>query len=393
MPSRAAPRQCSACASTGRSSSCTECDAIESELKHEESVIRANAEKEMEAERSKPMQKNEIAGIEALKGHREAKKEGKDIKTQNGNVLQTAGTQSVAKKLNISPITIASTNIAEANGEKSSAFIVLRDMDSQGNFTSNFKSENEQKLYSKCSGRGNRQPCHDCCFCDPNLHTQNNHSPKSCNFCSSQRSRREEAANRESRPEIPENSAQREHKGHSRSSTAPPTERIYESRFQSDHRHTQSRESQRTSTQCTRKSFRRIRKVEPDAEDIANGNAKLGNENMKLNNLHKPEGESKKFEKKSTIPKLPPCDSFTNSFEFNSSSTCSSVSSGLSPPTCRRRNSKSVPNLPATGHSEERKGRNDSGVNKKNLLAAEAVTPMQNQIKSSQGEIRKMFAS
>lgn len=355
---------------------CAECEVIENELKINELTLTENIKNDNEiAKKKSPELKNSnnMAMDEVKqeddgdKGHAQlikpvARSNGNENVWQVGNIEK----YDTFSKLNLSPITILSAREDENRLIKTlkpsidnTSFIILHESENSTNFFPNITSTSNGNdtstagntfVYSKHSNNANNHPCYDCCFCNPELHhrhNQNDSSPKTCNFCSS----RHQTA-RQSTPTTFRN--QRNHDtgcDTGRSSTAPPIERLYESKFRSNHTHisTRSRESDTVSMKCTKKTNRKIRKIVPVDGDLTNGNIEKTKkkEKEKMSESTANKQNNNKSKKKSAIPKLPPYHEWSsNSVDTSTSPTSSSISTGSSPRAGRRQDSKSVPNLP-----------------------------------------------
>lgn len=251
------------------------------------------------------------------------------------------------RKFNLSPITITSARKDESQNAHSKAevdsnsFIILRDEKNTAQGV-NLNTFNENH-------------CVTCCFCNPHMHHHVHYSPKPCDSCAG--------------PTPTTTSSYQPSKSNpitdpmstARSSTAP-SERIYERTYKSNHTHVQTKckESDTVSTKCT-KSNHCIRRFVPNAEGRNSGNADEEidaetnfSESDKMRSKHfsstattvnkEPNKNGTNDGKKSSIPKLPPYDWSSNSFD--TSPTCSPLSDSSSPRHRRRQDSKSVPNLP-----------------------------------------------
>lgn len=324
---------------------CVECEAIENDLTEEKFV------------------RKEEVNNEAIDGNVSATEVKEDKlmvqpteKGDNENAWQVGHIEKydTLNKLNVSPITITSTRDDEPsenqtlkkftheNAENdSTSFVILRDCSHDIHFLPNIRPNRAAKVL-------NENHCASCCFCHPHLH-QN--SPKTCNFCSTN-SHRETPLSNASQPHNKLNAPTDSATG--RSSTAP-SERIYESSYKSNHTHvrTKCKDSDTVSTKCTR-SNRRVRRFTDDNANDETDNNAMHKESNKSNSKKFPAPTTIKKDsnvninsndKTSSIPKLPPYDWSSNSFD--TSPTCSSLSTSSSSHSCpRRQNSKSVPNLP-----------------------------------------------
>lgn len=361
----------SKCTETNHVNKCAECETIENELNSNESIANDNIDcnehaKDTEQSESKRRDCNlaqaVVQPMVAVTGPSE-------------NVWQVGNIEKydTFSKLNLSPITIVSsrddgvtTGDSTINtGIDSTSFIVLRNDEHLTHFFPNIRTTDTSTtsgnnlFHSKnSSATDNHRPCYDCCFCNPALHhRRDDNLPKTCNYCSSchQTTRRDETpANIQYQQASNVNQL---NNGTTDRSTTAATERLYENRFRSNHKHirTRSRESGLISTNCTKRSNRKIRQIAPAVDDVTNGNATQTEtqqpteirEKTKNNNLRET-NETQKTNKKSSIPKLPPCDWSSNSCDTNTNpSTSSSTSTTGSSPRMRcRQDSKSVPNLP-----------------------------------------------
>lgn len=328
---------------------CSECESIENNLKDENIAQTDNDKMITESKLNENTEKMHLVAIKPSHSN------------SNENVWQVAHIDKydASGKFTLSPITICSaqaTNTLTNNGSikfDSTSFIVLHDENENSshflpNITSNETNRNGV-CQSKCQNTFDR-PCDDCCFCNPTLHHKHRlgseHSPKKCNFCSSRQ---------QSTQTTPATSTRYQEKGQSTnnnnasSRSSNPMERIYESKYRSNHTHirTHSKESDTVNTQCTKKSNKKVRKT------LLNGNDDHLNANTESNRAKSEEKNSnevngnKTTKNKSSIPKLPPAttDWITNSME-SSTSPSSSNSTGSSTKSQRRQDSKSVPNLP-----------------------------------------------
>lgn len=366
------------CTNTNHLNKCTECDTIENELNMNESSAKENVEC---IERARKSEKHESK----RKDCNLAQAVVQPMAMVNGpseNVWQVGNIEKydTFSKLNLSPITILSscddglaTGDSTINtGIDSTSFIVLRNDEHLTQFFPNISTtatsttSGNNLFYSKSSGvADDHRPCYDCCFCNPALHHRcEGSSPKTCNYCSSchQTGRNELPANVQHQQ--PTNVNQLNNGNTDRSSTTA-TERFYESRFRSNHKHvrTRSRESGLVSTNCTKRSNRKIRQIAPATDDMTNGNDTQTEPQptevrektkRKEKNVRETDENGPKANKKSTIPKLPPCEWSSNSFETNTNaSTSSSTSTNGSSPRMRcRQDSKSVPNLPMADRNQ-----------------------------------------
>lgn len=375
-----------ACTRTNHVNKCTECETIENELNDGPApalTVTANDDSETTPSDDRTESKQLESPLTAV------------TKGSSENVWQVSNIEKydTFSKLNLSPITVLSSHddstltTAESminTGIDSSSFIVLKnDEHFFPNITTSGTSITSQNnlFHSKHSAAGdNHRPCYDCCFCNPTLHQRNdNSSPKTCNYCSTcHRSSRENVTAADNIRRQRSKNIKRLNNGTAdRSATAATTttttttERLYESHFRSDHKHTRtrSRDSGVISTNCTRRSNRKIREITPAPDDVINGNVaepqqpvtevNANKMQSKSSNLHAANGDGQTTTttttagKKSSIPKLPPCEWSSNSYDTNTnpSTTSSSTSTNGSSPRLHRsrhghQNSKSVPNLP-----------------------------------------------
>lgn len=360
------------CSNTNHVDKCAECETIEKELNLNESPVNEEHKKETESKDTKQKDCNlteaTVQPIAAAYGPSE-------------NVWQVDNIEKydTFSKLNLSPITILSSRDdgAAATGNSTStidtgidstSFIVLRNDEHLTHFFPNITTtgtsttSGNNLFYSKNSSASeNQRPCFDCCFCNPALHHRNNTSPKTCNYCSSCRQTRRDDATPANDPfSQPTTNINQLNNGATDRGTTHSNERLYESRFRSNHKHvrTRSRESGIVSTNCTRHSNRKVRQIAPATDDVTNGNAKHAEQPQptepKNNNIRETQNETEKTSKKSSIPKLPPCEWSSNSCETNTNPPTSSSTStdGSSPRMRRRQDSKSVPNLPMANRNQ-----------------------------------------
>lgn len=251
----------------------------------------------------------------------------------------------------LTPITTCSTGVSDtintaSNSIKSvldkASFIVLSD-------------ENDNSSTRKPFDR----PCNDCCFCNPMLHHHKKHttddqcSAKKCNFCLSSRQQTAQVTPMPSHPKTTTPSNDSNATG--RLSSAA-TEHIFESKCRSSHSHIrrQSKDSATINTICTKKLNRTTRKTtQPIGSEPLLGHDSNANDTSKMggraDELHDLNGNKATASKKSSVPKLPPpssheCWQSNSNDTMTSSPSSSSNESGSKAQ--RRRNSKSVPNLP-----------------------------------------------
>lgn len=336
---------------------CSECESIENNLKDENDSI-ANDKK------------NSVAKLNANELHLVAIKP-TCHQTGNENVWQMAHIEKydTVGKFTLSPITVCSAqdtgtltnNSSIKFGVDSSSFIVIHDEnENASHFLPNITSSEADQtpirngVYQSKGQNQFDRPCEDCCFCNPTLHHKrrngNESSPKKCNFCSSRQ---------QSTQTTPATSTRYQDKGQSVNnngaaaaavkSSSVPIERIYESKYRSNHTHirTHSKESDTINTQCTKKTNKKVRKtLLSGSDDRLNANTEPARNKPEETNGNEING-NKATKKKSSIPKLPPA---TNEWIANSmdsaTSTSSSNSTGSSTKSNRRQDSKSVPNLP-----------------------------------------------
>lgn len=341
---------------------CSECKRIENNLQ-DNSVMIEN--KPIEPKPSDDDEKLHLLSVKPV-----------SLSTSNENVWQVSHTDKydTTGKFMLSPITVCSAQDASplTNGRNlkfgvdSTSFIVLRDENENAshflpNITNNNESgqngmlidTNQAKIQNKFE-----RPCEDCCFCNPTLHYKrrngNEQSPKRCNFCSSRQQSTQTTPATSTR--YPEKSQSINNDTEATSRTSASVERIYESKFRSNHTHirTHSKDSDSVNTQCTKKTNKKVRKTLLNGSDERlNGNHEPSARNQPddLNgnevNGNKTETTSKQ---KSSIPKLPPATNhewIANSMDSATSPT-SSNSTGSSRKSRRKHDSKSVPNLPRT---------------------------------------------
>lgn len=327
---------------------CTECQAIENDIKLDEEKQQTPSQMTSPIENAKENNLNVCV---------------KPMESQIATIVDKndwhmSNTPDIDKmsEFNLTPIatctTQASDSISTVNHTikpllDNTSFIVLND-------------ENENTTRYPIEDAFNR-PCDDCCFCNPNLHHRKKQldaneeqlSSRKCNFCISSRQQSTQTTpapcNRTHRKlNTPSNDSN--YTG--RTSTAP-TEHIFESKSRSTHSHIrrQAKDSDAINTICTRKLNRTTRKTSHLINN--NGNDAEPNEPNKMHGkneeLHDLNGNKAKGHKKSTVPKLPPTtnhecwhsnsnDTFTSSPSSSSNESSSKMQ--------RRRNSKSVPNLP-----------------------------------------------
>lgn len=357
---------------------CSECESIENNLK---------AENNLKSENNSTKKKNSEANaiVNAEKVHLVALKPSSHS-TNNENVWQVAHIDKydTIGKFMLSPITVCSAqgtssltnNSSIKFGVDSSSFIVLHDEnENASHFLPNITSGETDATARNGQNTFDRS---DCCFCNPSLHhkrrngTEN--SPKKCNFCSSRL---------QSTQTTPATSTRNQEKGQSINNTnidaprplVPPVERIYESKYRSNHTHirTRSRESDTINTQCTKKTNKKVRKsVLNGSDDRLNANSEANRNKTEQKTDNKTEDRNgnevngnKTSKQKSSIPKLPPATSewITNSIDSTTSPSSSNSTGSSTKSHCshRRQDSKSVPNLPRT----ERWQNSDSSPNVK----------------------------
>lgn len=337
---------------------CSECESIENNLKQEndaDNVVDKNGATNVNGN-----QNDEKLHLVAVKASNHS--------LSNENVWQVAHVDKydASGKFTLSPLTVCSAQTASALtnnsclkfGVDSTSFIVLNDENENAsrflpNITSTDTSQNTMRNGIHDSKNTFDRPCDDCCFCNPSLHHKrrnvNEATPKKCNFCSSRQ---------QSTQTTPATSTRYQDKSQSTNDidasarSSIPMERIYESKYRSNHTHirTHSKESDTINTQCTKKTNKKVRKT------LLNGSDERLNANSDILNRNKTEESNgneingnKASKQKSTIPKLPPATSnhewLNNSMESTTSAS-SSNSTGSSTKSQRRQNSKSVPNLP-----------------------------------------------
>lgn len=296
----------------------------------------------------------------------------------NDNVWQLshANKYDTAEKFLLNPITVCSSQergaLASTNtnplkfGVDSTSFIILQDPNAS-QFLPNITNVDSNQNTHRGNGGYHTpkvqnqfdRPCDDCCFCNPALHHKHRRngecSPKRCNFCSSrQQSTQTTPATASMRQQ--DNTQTINKNAESRASA--PIERIYESKYRSNHTHirTHSKESDTVNTQCTKKTNKKVRKT------LLNGNDDRMNANHinsdqindskadKLNGNEVNGNASKTKQTNSSIPKLPSATTNQQEWMGNSAdsitSSTSSNSTGSSTKSRRKYDSKSVPNLP-----------------------------------------------
>lgn len=345
-------------AQTHFDAACSECESIENNLK-KDSKLNANAIEMQSTEKSVALPSNHS--------------------TSNENVWQIshADKYDTTEKFLLHPITVCSAQDKSSLesisplkfGVDSTSFIILHDENENAshflpNITSNEsnQSTNRNVGYPPKVQNKFERPCDDCCFCNPSLHHKhrrngNEHSPKRCNFCSSRQQSTQTTPATTIRQQ--EHTQPLNNDADTTSRSSAPIERIYESKYRSNHTHirTHSKESDTVNTQCTKKTNKKVRKTLLNGnDDRLNANHISPNRNSvvdgKAEELNGNEPIGKKFETKykSSIPKLPAAtnqewiansmDSATSPNSTNSTSTDSSTKSR------RKYDSKSVPNLP-----------------------------------------------
>lgn len=252
----------------------------------------------------------------------------------------------------LAPITVCNTQATNNTAnetiqsilDNNTAFIVLHD-------------ENENATKYPTGNDAFNRPCDDCCFCNPNL----SHSKKSageeqcssrkCNFCISSRQQSTQTTPAQysccrNQPKLATPSNE------SNQTDRSTTEHIFERKCRSTHSHIrrQVKDSDTINTICTKKLNRTTRKttqlINDNATDTnANDTSKA---NDKTDEMHDLNGNKARAHKKTTLPKLPPTSrecwhSHSNDTQTTSPSSSSNESTSK---VQRRRNSKSVPNLP-----------------------------------------------
>ncbi|XP_031638331.1 probable serine/threonine-protein kinase DDB_G0282963 isoform X2 [Contarinia nasturtii] len=321
---------------------CSECESIENNLKEQANSIK---KKTLDAN---PTANDEKLHLVALKPSCHS--------TSNENVWQVAHLEKydTMGKFMLNPITVCSAQ-GTSTLTNNSSFIVLHDEnENSSHFLPNITSgetdptpvRNGQNIFDRA----------DCCFCNPSLHHKrrngSENSPKKCNFCSSRQ---------QSTQTTPATSTRNQEKGQSINNNTDtsrplvPVERIYESKYRSNHTHirTHSKESDTINTQCTKKTNRKVRKsVLSGSDDRLNGNSELNRNKTEDRNGNEVNGNKPSKQPKSSIPKLPPATTewITHSTDSTTSPSSSNSTGSNTKSHCsyRRQDSKSVPNLPRT---------------------------------------------
>lgn len=355
---------------------CSECESIENNIRQEDN---ANPTKETTLDVTAKVNKSgEKSHLLTIKPSTHS--------TSNENVWQVTDTEKydTSGKFMISPLTVCSaqgastltSNSALKFGSDNTSFIILHDEnENASHFLPNITNDSEQSgirngnYQSKMIQNTFERPCDDCCFCNPTLHHKRRNgteqSPKRCNFCSSRQ---------QSTQTTPATSTRCQEKSHtantdaeSTSRTSAPVERIYESKFRSNHTHirTHSKESDTINTQCTKKTNKKVRKtLLNSSDDRLNANHETTTRNNPEESNANEVNGNRSTKQKSSIPKLPPA--IDNNWIMNSmdsaTSPTSSNSTGSSTKSHRRLDSKSVPNLP---RPEPRQNTSETSPNSK----------------------------
>lgn len=193
--------------------------------------------------------------------------------TSNENVWQLTNVDKydTTGKFMLNPLTVCSAqgastitnNNSSRFGVDSTSFIILRDENENASHflpnitnTESDQSGNRNGNYPSKMQNTFERPCNDCCFCNPSLHHKRRngaeHSPKRCNFCTSRQQSTQTTPATSTRCQDKSQFVNNEGEATARSSA--PIERIYESKYRSNHTHirTHSKESDTFNTQCTR---------------------------------------------------------------------------------------------------------------------------------------------
>lgn len=291
------------------------------------------------------------------------------VKGPNKNIGQVINTEKcdVLSKLNLSPITTFSSRAdgLACKGNtintaiESKSFIIQQEDEHAAHFipcttkAGNSNAKGHNKFYAKnLNSTVDHRPCLNCCFCNPELHFQHDsNSPRACNYCETHRQTTSNDTSTNVRYEPATHINQLNNVATDRSSVAI-TERVNESRFRSNHKHTRTRcrATGFISTNCTKRSNRKTQQItQVTTDDVVNGNVPSANVKKQAENrIIQEADEMQRAHKKSSIPKLPPCEWLSNSCEINTnpSSTGSTTSTmGSSPRGQCRQDSKSIPNL------------------------------------------------
>lgn len=343
---------------------CSECESIENNLKQENGTENAVEKNSDTNENGK-----EVANRNDEKLLLLPVKPSNHHSASNENVWQVAHIDKYnpSDKFTLSPLTVCSAQTASTLTNSnclqydvdSTSFIVLHDENENAshflpNISNNETSQTKVRNAIFDTKNTFDRPCKDCCFCNPTLHHKrrigNDASPKKCNFCSS----RQQSTQTTPATSKYQDKSQSTNDVDASARSSIPIERIYESKYRSNHTHirTHSRDSDTVNTQCTKKTNRKVRKtLLGGSDDRLNANSDNTNPN-KANetNGNEVNGNNKASKLKSSIPKLPPASNhewITNSMD-SATSPSSSNSTGSSNKSNRRQNSKSVPNLPRT---------------------------------------------
>lgn len=339
---------------------CSECDSIENNIRQEDNASpKKQATLDVKAKVNKSDEKLHLLAIKPI-----------NHSTSNENVWQVTDTEKydTTGKFMISPLTVCSSqgastltsNSALKFGVDNTSFIILHDEnENASHFLPNITNDSDQSgirnenYPSKIGQNTFERPCDDCCFCNPTLHHKRRNgkeqSPKRCNFCSSRQQSTQTTPATSTRCQ--EKSQIENGDAETTARTSAPMERIYESKFRSNHTHirTHSRESDTINTQCTKKTNKKVRKtLLNSSDDRLNANHETTTRNNpEESNVNEING-NRSTKQKSSIPKLPPA--IDNNWIMNSmdsaTSPTSSNSTGSSTKSHRRQDSKSVPNLP-----------------------------------------------
>lgn len=331
---------------------CSECESIENNLRHENGIDVAK-EKTHEPKLNGNEEKLHLLPVKAS-----------NHSMTNENVWQVAHIDKydTMGKFTLNPITVCSAESSSALANNNSikfgvdntSFIVLHDENKNAshflpNITNNEIDQNGG--YQSKNPNAFEKPCDDCCFCNPSLHHKRRNgtetAPKRCNFCSSRQHSTHTTPATSTRYQ--EQTVNNDADTTSRSSA--PVERIYESKYRSNHTHirTHSKESDTINTQCTKKTNKKVRKTLLNgSDDRLNANQEMPARNKTDESNGNEVNSNRTPKQKSSIPKLPPAtnhDWTTNSMD-SATSPSSSNSTGSSAKSNRRQDSKSVPNLP-----------------------------------------------
>lgn len=332
---------------------CSECESIENNLRHENGIDVAKDN----------THEPKLNGNEE-KLHLLPVKPSNHLMT-NENVWQVAHIDKydTMGKFTLNPITVCSAEgsnpLANNNslkfGDDNTAFIVLHDQNKNASFLPNITINeiDQNDVYQSKNQNTFERPCDDCCFCNPSLHYKRRNgiedTPKRCNFCSSRQHSTQTTPATSTRYQEKEQAVKNDEDTTSRSSA--PVERIYESKYRSNHTHirTHSKESDTINTQCTKKTNKKVRKTLLNGgDDRLNADQEMPTRDKMDESNGNEVNSNKTAKQKSSIPKLPPAtnhDWIANSMD-SATSPSSSNSTGSSTKSHQRQDSKSVPNLP-----------------------------------------------